>query len=162
VSAGIETFLDTNVLLYCVDDRVPAKRDQAQAWARACWTRRCGRTSAQVLNEFYANARKKFSTAISAGDARALVRRYQHWNPWQNDQATLETAWAIESRYGFSFWDALIIAAAQQQGCTYLISEDMQHGQQVDSVQILSPFLTGPEVLDGDPPTPTSIARVQP
>ena len=55
----------------------------------------------------------------------------------------------------------LIIAAAQQQGCTYLVSEDMQHGQQVDSVQILNPFLVGPEVLDGDPPTPTSIAKVQ-
>ncbi len=41
----------------------------------------------QVLNEFYANARKKFSTAISAGDARALVRRYEHWRPWQNDQS---------------------------------------------------------------------------
>ena len=154
-------FIDTNVLLYCVDGRAPTKRDQAQAWVRACWTRRCGRTSAQVLNEFYANARTKFASAISAGDARALVRRYQLWNPWLNEHSTLETAWAIESRYGFSLWDSLIIAAAQQQGCTYLVSEDLQHGQQVDSVQILNPFLIGPEVLDGDPPTPTSIAKVQ-
>jgi len=162
VSALIPTFLDTGVLLHCVDDRLPQRRDQAQAWVRACWTRRCGRTSAQVLNEFYANARRKFATAISAGDARAFVRRYQHWSPWQNDQATVETAWAIESRYGFSYWDALVVAAAQQQGCRYLISADMQHGQQVDSVQILNPFEIGPEVLDGEPPAPTSIARVQP
>jgi predicted nucleic acid-binding protein len=162
VTSRIGTFLDTSVLLHAVDDRVPARRDQAQAWVRACWARRCGRTSAQVLDEFYAIARKKFGTAISAGDARALVRRYQHWNPWQNDHATLETAWAIESRYGFGFWDALIIAAAQQQGCTYLVSEGMQHGQQVDSVQILDPFLIGPDVLDGEPPAPISIARVQP
>ena len=157
---SLSVLLDTNVLLYSVDDRVPAKRDAAQAWVRACWTRRCGRTSAQVLNEFYANARRKFSSAISAGDARALVRRYQHWSPWQNDQATLETAWAIESRYGFGFWDALVIAAAQQQGCAYLVSEDLQHGQQVDSVQILNPFLVGPKVLDGEPPAPISIAQV--
>ena len=162
MSAGLQTFLDTNVLLYCVDDRNPAKRDRAQAWVRACWTRRCGRTSAQVLNEFYANARKKFVTAISAGDARAVVRRYQHWNPWQNDQATVETAWAIESRYGFSYWDSLVIAAAQQQGCRYLVSEDLQHGQLIDSVQVLDPFVIGPEVLDGEPPPPTSIASVQP
>jgi predicted nucleic acid-binding protein len=154
------TFLDTNVLLYCVDDRVPHKRDIAQAWVSACWTRRCGRTSAQVLNEFYANARKKFSSAISAGDARAFVRRYQNWNPWQNDQATVETAWAVESRYGFSYWDALVVAAAQQQGCTYVVSEDLQHGQQVDSVQILNPFQVGPEILDGEPPAPLSVARV--
>lgn len=158
---SVEAFIDTSVLLHCVDDGAPARRDQAQAWVRACWTRRCGRTSGQVLNEFYANARRKFSSAIAAGDARALVRRYQHWNPWQNDHATLETAWAIESRYGFGFWDSLIIAAAQQQGCTYLVSADLQHGQQVDSVQILDPFVVGPEVLDGPPPTPTSIAKVQ-
>jgi predicted nucleic acid-binding protein len=154
-------FLDTNVLLYCIDDRTPAKRDSAQAWVAACWTRRCGRTSAQVLNEFYVNARRKFPSAISAGDARAVVRRYQHWSPWQNDQATVETAWGIETRYGFSYWDALVLAAAQQQGCAYVISENMQHGQQVDSVQILDPFRTGPEVLDGEPPVPTSIAKVQ-
>lgn len=155
------TFLDTNVLLHSVDDRVPAKRDCAQQWVTACWTRRCGRTSAQVLEEFYANARKKFPTAISAGDARAVVRRYQLWNPWQSDPATLETAWAIESRYGFGWWDALVVAAAQQQGCRYVVSDGLQHGLQVDSVQILNPFEIGPEVLDGVPPTPTSIAKVQ-
>jgi len=141
-------FLDTNVLLYCFDDRDPVKRERAQAWVRACWQRYCGRTSIQVLNEFYANARKKFPTALSAGDARSEIRRYQHWKPWAIDHATMETAWAIESRQGFSYWDALILAAAQQQGCNYLISEDMQHGQQVDSVRILNPFMVGPEVLD--------------
>ena len=154
-------FLDTDVLLYSVDDRVPARRDRAQQWVTACWTRRCGRTSAQVLEEFYANARKKFPTAISAGDARAIVRRYQLWNPWQNDPATLETAWAIESRYGFGWWDALVVAAAQQQGCRYVVSASLQHGLQVDSVLILNPFEIGPDVLDGEPPAPTSIAKVQ-
>jgi predicted nucleic acid-binding protein len=155
-------FVDTNVVLYAADDRDAAKRDRARDWLRACWTRRCGRTSVQVLNEFYANARRKFPTAISAGDARAQVRRYQQWHPWQIDQATVETAWAVESRYGFTYWDALIIASAQQQGCDYLVSEDLQHGQQIDSVQVLNPFVIGPGVLDGDPPAPTSVARVEP
>jgi len=141
-------FVDTNVLLYCFDPREPEKRDRAQAWVRACWQRSCGRISIQVLNEFYANARKKFPTALSAGDARSEIRRYQHWKPWLIDHATMETAWAIESRQGFSYWDSLILAAAQQQGCSYLISEDMQHEQQVDSVRILNPFKTGPEALD--------------
>ena len=161
MTSGMLTFLDTNVLLASVDDRVPAKRDRAQQWVTACWTRRCGRISAQVLEEFYANARRKFPTAISAGDARAVVRRYQLWNPWQTDPATLETAWAIESRYGFGWWDALVVAAAQQQGCRYVVSEDLQHGLQVDSVQILNPFEVGPEVLDGEPPAPIAIAKVK-
>ncbi len=84
--------LDTNVLLYCFDDRDPARRDLARQWVGACWTKRCGCISVQVLNEFYINARKKFADAVSADDVRAEVRRYQHWRPWQVDHATVETA----------------------------------------------------------------------
>ena len=141
-------FVDTNVLLYGVDDKDLAKRDLARRWITACWQQRCGRLSTQVLNEFYANARKKFPSAISAGDARAEVRRYQNWRPWVIDHATVETAWAIESRFGFSYWDSLIVSSAQQQGCEWLLSEDLQHNQQIDGVRILNPFLVGPEVLD--------------
>jgi len=150
VSATV--LVDTNVLLYTVDDRDPAKRDAAQAWVKACWMRRSGRISVQVLNEFYANARRKFTAAISAGDARALVRRYQAWRPWQVDAQTVETAWAIESRYGIHYGDALVVACAQHMGCRYVLTENLQHGQQIDSVQVINPFLTGPDILDRPEP----------
>ena len=143
-----EVFLDTNVLLYAVDDKDIAKRDGARRWLAACWDRRCGRLSTQVLNEFYSNVRKKFSSALSAGDARAEVRRYQHWKPWVIDHPTIETAWAVESRYGLNYWDALMVAAAQHQGCTLLLTEDLQHDQQIDAVRIVNPFIAGPELLD--------------
>lgn len=141
-------FVDTHVLLYGVDDRDQTKRDRARAWIAACWLRRCGRLSTQVLNEFYVQARRRFPSAVSAGDARAEVRRYQHWQPWTIDQPTVESAWAIESRFGLQHWDALIVAAAQQQGCAALLTEDLPHGQLIDGVTILNPFLTGPEWLD--------------
>lgn len=137
-------FVDTNILLYCFDSRDEDKRSGAQAWVACCWRMQCGRISTQVLNEFYSNARKKFSSAISAGDARAEVRRYQHWQPWSIDHATVESAWAIESRFDLNYWDALIVAAAQQQGCTHLLSEDLQHGQDIDGVEIVNPFKTTP------------------
>ena len=140
--------LDTTVLLACFDDRDPAKRDGARRWVGACWTRRCGRTSSQVLHEFYKQARSRFATAIAAGDARAEVRRYQHWKPWQADHPTVETAWAIESRFGLNYWDALVVAAAQHQGCRYLLTENLPHGQQIDRVQVLNPFLVEPDLLD--------------
>ena len=44
---------------------------------------------------------------------RAEVRRYQHWNPWSTDHQTVETAWAVESRYGLNYWDALMVSAAR-------------------------------------------------
>ncbi|HSI48968.1 MAG TPA: PIN domain-containing protein [Ideonella sp.] len=149
---SVTVLVDSHLLLHAVDDLDPAKRDQARAWIAACWTRRCGRVSTQVLNEFYFHARKKFSSANAAGDARAVVRRYQHWKPWAADQATVETAWAIESRYGLGYWDALIVASAQHQGCRYVLSEDMPQDQLIDGVMIVNPFLVGPELLDAPAP----------
>jgi predicted nucleic acid-binding protein len=141
-------FVDTNVLLYAFDDAFPDKRDRSRDWLNICWAQRCGRLSTQVLNEFYANARKRFRNAISAGDARAEVRRYQEWQPWQIDHATIETAWAVESRYGLNYWDALMVSAAQHMGCTWLLTEDLQHDQRIDQIRIVNPFIVGPEALE--------------
>ena len=146
-----QIFLDTNVFLYGIDDRDADKRDRARAWIAACWQRHCGRLSTQVLNEFYVNVRRKFPRQLARGDARTEIRRYQHWRPWAIDHATVETAWAVESRYGLNYWDALMVAAAQQQGCTLLLTEDLQHDQQIDGVRIINPFLVGPELLDAAP-----------
>ena len=141
-------FVDATVLLHAVDDQDLAKRDQARQWLGACWARRCGRLSHQVLNEFYLQARQKFPSAVSAGDARAEVRRYQNWRPWVVDHPTIEAAWAIEARYQLSFWDALVVSSAQQQGCDRLLTDALPHDQQIDGVHILNPFLVGPDVLD--------------
>jgi predicted nucleic acid-binding protein len=146
-SASI-VFVDTNVLLYSEDAADAAKHQRAREWLRVLWMRRCGRLSMQVLNEFYVNATRKLRPAMPAGDARAEVRRYQRWQPWALDHATVETAWALESRYQLHFWDALMAAAALQQGCDLLLTEDLQHGQQLDGVRVVNPFLLGPETLD--------------
>ena len=90
--SGLIVFVDTNVLIYADDTRDAAKRLRAREWLLLLWQQRAGRLSTQVLNEYYWNATRKFSTQVSRGDARADVRRYQHWQPWQIDQATIETA----------------------------------------------------------------------
>lgn len=153
-----KVFVDTAVLLYCVDDVEPAKRDRARQWMAVLWSRRCGRLSTQVLTEFYDNARQRFSSALAAGDARAEVRRYQHWKPWQIDHPTVETAWAVESRFGLLWWQSLVVAAAQQQGCHYLLSDDLPHSRWFDRVQVINPFLVGPDLLDA----PISVTPVMP
>jgi predicted nucleic acid-binding protein len=146
-SASI-VFVDTNVLLYSEDSAHPDKHRAARLWLRELWLRRAGRLSTQVLNEFYVVATRKLRPPMAAGDARAEVRRYQRWQPWSIDHATVETAWAVESRYGLHYWDALMVAAAQQQGCRLLLTEDLQHDQVIDGVRILNPFITGPDWLD--------------
>ena len=149
-SASI-VFVDTNVLLYAEDGADKLKHCAARDWLRELWLRRCGRLSSQVLHEFYVNATRKLRPPMPAGDARAEVRRYQRWQPWLVDHATVESAWAIESRYSVSYWDALMVAAAQHLGCTMLLTEDLQHDQSFDSLRVVNPFLVGPELLDPRP-----------
>jgi predicted nucleic acid-binding protein len=135
-------FVDANVLVYADDAADPARQQQAEAWLDALWARRCGRMSTQVLNEFYVVATRKIRQPLTQGDARARVRRYQLWQPWQIDHQTVETAWGVEARYGLNYWDALIVAAAMHCGASVLLTEDLQHTQQLDALRIVNPFLT--------------------
>ena len=146
-----KVFVDTHVLLHADDAAFPERCAQARAWLQALWLRRCGRLSTQVLSEYYQLATQRLTPPMKQGDARAEVRRYQHWRPWQTDHQTVETAWAMEARFGLPWTDALVVAAAIQQGCRYLLSDRLPQGQAYDSVQILNPFLTGPECLDEAP-----------
>lgn len=150
MSASRQTlvFVDTNVLIYAEDTADPGKHARALAWLEALWDRRCGRVSTQALNEFYVNATHRLRPPMPMGDARAEVRRYQHWQPWQIDHQTVETAWAFEARFAVSYWDALILAAASHQGCQIVLTEELQHERRIDSLRIVNPFLLGPEILD--------------
>jgi predicted nucleic acid-binding protein len=144
-------FVDTNVLLYTFDDRDPVKKVQAQAWMAWCWHQRKGRISTQVLNEFYANALRKFSRTLPIPLARAEVQRLRAWQPWQIDDDTIDGAWALQDVASLSYWDALMVSAAQRIGCTHLLSEDMPHGQVIGGVQLINPFAGSPEAFTATP-----------
>ena len=141
-------FVDANILLYSEDSADPSKQITALAWLEVLWQRRIGCLSTQVLNEFYVNAVRKIRPPMPAGDARAEVRRYAQWQPWTIDQATVESAWAVESRYGLHYWDCLVVAAAQHLGCRYLLSEDMGHEQYYYAEQVINPFKSSIALLD--------------
>ncbi len=143
--AGAIVFVDTNVLL-AADDAFDAHRQsRIREWLQALWLRRAGRVSNQVLNCYYVSATQHFG--MPQGDARAKLRRLQLWKPWQIDHQTVETAWGIEARFGLSYWDALIVAAAAQSGASHVLSLDLQHQQQIDSVTIFNPLRAAPADL---------------
>lgn len=144
-SASI-VFVDTNVFLYAFDARADDKRRRAQLWMAWCWQRRAGRVSTQVLNELYANALRKFSVAAEV--ARSEVRRLRAWKPQPIDDETVDTAWDLLDRFRMNYWDALMVAAAEQQACTHFLTEDLQHDQQIDGIRVVNPFVVGPEILD--------------
>lgn len=66
------------------------------------------------------------------------------WNPVRTDAALFESAWSLADRYGFSWWDAQIVAAARVADCAVLLSENMHHGLDVNGTRIVNPF--APEV----------------
>ncbi|MCA0325776.1 MAG: PIN domain-containing protein [Proteobacteria bacterium] len=140
-------FVDTHVLLTTVDEREPAKQARARDWVRWCWTARTGRISTQVLNEFYHQAITRFRATLPVQQARAQVRNLRQWLPPHLDTYTIDGAWALQDRYVLSYWDALIVSSAQQQGCRYLLSEELLHQQRFETVQVINPFELLPDEL---------------
>ena len=57
------------------------------------------------------------------------------------------TAWADQDRFGLSWWDALIVGAARVAGCSYLLTEDLQHNQDLDGLRVANPFRVTPQNL---------------
>ena len=139
-SKGAIVFVDTNVLLAADDEHDAERQVRVRDWLQALWQHRAGRLSTQVLNAYYVAATRHF--AMPQGDARAKLRRYQLWQPWQIDHQTVETAWGVEARFDLPYWDALVVAAAAQSGASHVLSLDLQHGQQIDGVTILNPMRT--------------------
>ena len=136
-------FVDSNIFLYAVDDADPRKQRVARDWRAELWKSRLGRVSFQVLNEFYVNAVRLKPAARD--EARAEVRDLLAWNPVVTDAALLERGWKLQERYQLSYWDALIVAAANAASCRYLLTEDLQAGQQLDGVEVVNPFVRSPE-----------------
>lgn len=136
-------FVDTNILAYARDRRDMHKQRIATAWLAMLARDRSGRLSWQVLIEFYAVATHPRKLAMVEDAVRADVRALQAWNPISPDAELLETAWSLQARHGFSWWDAMIVAAALNAGCDTLLSENLQHGQIIDGkLTFINPFAT--------------------
>ena len=85
---------------------------------------------------------RKLDPGLSADEARDDVRDLAAWRPVKIDEPIVEAAWRIEDRYRLSFWDSLIVAAAQAAGCETVLTEDLQHGLDIDGLRIADPFVT--------------------
>lgn len=140
-------FIDTNVLVYSRDPANREKQDKAGQWLKYLWKLRLGRVSTQVLNEFYYTATTKLRPGISRNVARIDVENMSALNPLIIEFRHLQAAFTLEDRYGLNYWDALIVATAEAAGCSHLLTEDLQHDQQLGSVLVISPFLVDPESI---------------
>jgi predicted nucleic acid-binding protein len=142
-------FVDSNVLIYARDLTEPAKQKRADLWTKHLWAVRAARLSYQVLAESYAVLTSPQKRRMTNEQARVYVTSFEAWLPIPIDQHVLQRAWTVQDRFEFSWWDSLIVAAAQLTQCNYLLTEDLQHAQDLDGLVVINPFETEPEVVQG-------------
>jgi len=135
--SAADAFFDTSVVLYLLSADAK-KADRVETLLAVG-----GTISVQVLNEFAAVARRK--SALSWPEVRealAVVRATCVTHPVTEE--IHDCGVDVAERYGFSLYDAMIIAAAQAAGCTTLFSEDLQHRQVIDrTLTVRNPFIGG-------------------
>jgi predicted nucleic acid-binding protein len=142
-------FVDTNVFVYFRDASETQKQQAAEQWLTRLWRDRCGRLSFQVLGEYYVAVTERLKPGLKRQEARRDMRDLMVWNPLKLDRAVFEGAWEVQDRFGFSWWDSLIVSAAQRANCDFLLSEDLQDGQKIGALTISNPFKHAPDDVLG-------------
>lgn len=133
-------FVDTNILMYAHDAASGEKHRKARALVEDLWEARTGVVSTQVLQELAVNLRKKAKKPLDARATRDIVSDYLSWQVVVNGGDSILEALDIEARFRISFWDALVIQAAQAGGADILYSEDLSDGQRYGTVGVKNPF----------------------
>jgi len=136
-----EAFVDTNLLVYAHDTHAGPKSVRAQELLTQLWREQRGVLSTQVLQEFCVNVRRKFQQPMTTAEVREAVLVYANWRVVVNTSDSVLRALELERRYQISFWDAMIVQAAESAGCEMLYSEDLSHGQEYGGVLVVNPFL---------------------
>ena len=135
----VSSFLDTNVLLYAGSN---APQDAVKKARALRLIRRAPfAISAQVLQEFVANALTKKSLGLSEANIVATIQNLRDVPTQPITRELVGQAWHLRQRFQISHWDAALLAAAQELGCETLYSEDFTHGQRYGSVTVINPFL---------------------
>jgi predicted nucleic acid-binding protein len=133
-------FFDTNILVYCFDLDSPAKLEKSRALITEACTERYGAVSYQVIQEFTNVALKAARPMSVANVRRAISELCEPIEIVHFSLGLYEGALTIFEQYRTSWYDALILAAAQQAGCAVIYTEDLHHGLQLGSLRVENPF----------------------
>jgi len=133
-------FVDTNILLYAISTQ--AEESEKNRKAKAILSNADLTLSVQVLQEFYVQATRPTRTdPLTHGEATALIQYWLRHRIVPLTVQVMQDALDIKKRYQTSYWDAAILAAAASAGCSELFSEDLNSGQNYNTVRVINPFL---------------------
>jgi len=140
MSHADKCFVDTNILLYAHDRSAGLKHERARQLVERLWSSGQGVLSTQILQELCINLRRKIARPLPVEEVRRLIQDYLSWEIVVNNPASVLQALEIEVRYKTSFWDALVLQAAEIAGATVLYSEDLAAGQRYGPVRVINPL----------------------
>jgi predicted nucleic acid-binding protein len=138
---SVRFFLDTNIFVYSFDSTASAKARRAAKLIRDGLETGNGIVSYQVVQEFFNVAFRKFATPMSNFAAEEYLNTaFRPLLAVHSSPALFVSALQLYAEHRMSWYDALIVAAAQAASCSILFSEDMQHGRRFGDVRIENPF----------------------
>jgi predicted nucleic acid-binding protein len=135
-------FLDTNILVYTFDGQYPDKQRRSRELVGMALKDGRGCISYQVVQEFLNVATRKFAVPLSSVDANVYLSKVL--GPLCEVLCSMSLygeALEIMSRWHYSFYDSLIIASGLAADCRILYTEDLQHGQKIQNLEIVNPFI---------------------
>lgn len=137
-----EVFVDTNLLYYANTESPDPRHERARELVRSLWSEP-GKAaiSIQVLQELHVNLIRK--AGLDVVQAVERVSHYLAWRVIDNDRNLLKSAFDVQMRWQLSFWDSLIVAAAQRSNAKWLWTEDLADGQRYGDVQAINPLRAG-------------------
>lgn len=140
---SVERFIDTSLFIYQLEEADKRKQNIANDIIREGIDTGNACISYQVVQECLNTVLRKAEVPLDNASARDYLDYVLA--PLLRVSASIDLyhrGLDIQTRYRFGFYDALIIAAALDAGCTRLYSEDMQDGQRIDTLVIEDPFRT--------------------
>jgi predicted nucleic acid-binding protein len=139
-------FLDTNLLVYGVDPREVDKRQLMKDFLRRTINRHTLVLSPQTLNELYRVITEK-RDLMPRNEAQLFVWSWTQFCTAPYDFDVTQRAWQLQDRYGYRWWDCVLLASATIASCDLFLSEDLQHGQMIGDLKIVNPFRIDPTSL---------------
>lgn len=136
---SVEVFVDTNLLYYANTESPDPRHGKARKAIASLWTEPGkAAVSVQVLQELHVNLIRK--AGLEPAHSAARVGHYLAWRVVDNDRALLAAGFEVQARWKLSFWDSLIVAAAQRAGAQWLWTEDLADGQSYGDVRVVNPL----------------------
>ena len=135
-------FCDTDVVVYAYDTTAGAKHLHARQLLERLWIDGVGAASIQVLQELFVTLTRKIPRPADTTTARGITSDLATWRIVRPTEVDVLAAIDATVRWKISFWDAMILTAAQGTGASVVWSEDLGANQTFDGVTVRNPFDT--------------------